>query len=203
MRLRKTWGICLVIVAACGSPLRADDAKAAEPAVVVRLKSFDGLLSDLKYLGETIGKSEEVKQIDGILAALPLKNGLAGTGLDTKGPFLFYAVATPDAISSYAALMIPIADEKAFTSFVEDTVGNFGAQVTKGSDGIYAVGHPALPVEVFFSVADKYAYITAKDRDTLSPDRRFSPAKLIAAGDSAVVSASVRIDQVPDMLKQL
>ena len=97
---------------------------------------------------QAAGKAEEAKQIDGILQQLPIKNGLAGTGLDTKRPFLFYAIASPDAISSHGALLVPIADEKAFSSFLEDTLGNFGMSVTKGSDNIHAIGVPNLPFEV-------------------------------------------------------
>jgi hypothetical protein len=137
------------------------------------------------------------------LQALPLKNGLAGTGLDTKRPFYFYAIATPDAISSHGALMIPVADEKAFVSFLEDTLGNFGVTVTRGMDGIHSVGLPNMPIEVFFTVADKYAYVTARDRDALTASRRMAPAKLAASSDSTVVSATLRLDRIPDMLKQM
>ena len=184
-------------------PARADDAKPAEPAIIVRLKSFDGLVGDFKFLAEIAGKKEEAKQIDGILQALPLKNGLAGTGLDTKRPFYFYAIAAPDAISSHSALMIPVADEKAFISFLEDTLGNFGVTVTRGTDGIHSVGLPNLPVEVFFTVADKYAYVTARDRDTLTASRRMAAAKLAATSESTVISATLRLDRIPDMLKQM
>src|SRR6476659_5881338 len=112
MRVRTLGAFVLAMVAVQVGPIRADDSKPAEPAIIVRLKSFDGLVGDFKVLAEIAGKNEEAKQIDGILQALPLKNGLAGTGLDTKRPFYFYAIATPDAISSHGALMIPVADEK-------------------------------------------------------------------------------------------
>jgi len=195
--------VSLAAATLLASPLWAEDSKPAEPAIVVRLKSFDGLVADVKFLAQAAGKAEEAKQIDGILQQLPIKNGLAGTGLDTKRPFLFYAIASPDAISSHGALLVPIADEKAFSSFLEDTLGNFGMSVTKGSDNIHAIGVPNIPFEVFFTVADKYAYITARDRDALTASRRIAPAKLMATGDTTVASATVRIDQVPDMLKQL
>jgi hypothetical protein len=203
MRVRTFVAFVLAMVAVQVEPVRADDSKPAEPAIIVRLKSFDGLVGDFKFLAEIAGKHEEAKQIDGIVQALPLKNGLAGTGLDTKRPFYFYAIATPDAISSHGALMIPVADEKALVSFLEDTLGNFGVTVTRGTDGIHSVSLPNMPIEVFFTVADKYAYVTARDRDALTASRRMAPAKLAAASESTVVSATLRLDRIPDMLKQM
>ena len=49
MSLRRlTWG--LFVAAAVVAPARADDARAPEPTVVVRLKSFDGLLADFRFI---------------------------------------------------------------------------------------------------------------------------------------------------------
>jgi hypothetical protein len=203
MPVYKARGLSLALALIVAGPMRADDAQPTEPAVIVRLKSFDGLLADVKFLANVAGKAEEAKQIDGILQALPIKNGLAGTGLDTKRPFYFYAIATPDAISSHGSLMIPIADEKAFMSFLGDTLGNFGMSVNKGSDNIHSIGLPNVPFELFFTVADKYAYITVRDRDALTASRRIAAAKLAGGGDSTVASASIRLDRIPDMLKQM
>jgi hypothetical protein len=194
-------GLALAVLPA--GPLRADDSKPAEPAVIIRLKSFDGLLGDFKFLAEVAGKAEEAKQIDGIVQHLPIKNGLAGTGLDTKRPFYMYAVATPDGVSSYACVLAPIADEAAFVSFLEDTLGNFGVTAKKGDDDIYAVGLPNLPFEAYFKFADKYVYVTARDREPLQDGRRMSVEQLAAKNPASVASATIRLDHVPDMLKQM
>lgn len=204
MNLSRKWLSGVVFAAMMVSPVFADDAgKPPEPTIVVRLKSFDGLLKDFKYLGELAGKGEEVKQIDGIVENLPIKNGLAGTGLDTKRPFLLYAVASPDAINSYGVLLLPVADEKAFVGFLNDTLGNFGLKVSDPEDSIRSVAVPNLPFEVYFTVADGYAFVTARDRDNLKADRRLKPASLNSANAGEVASATVRLDRIPDMLKQL
>lgn len=201
VRLGVLFGLAMAAFAA--GPLPADDSKPADPAIIIRLKSFDGLLGDFKFLAEVAGKAEEAKQIDGIVQNLPIKNGLAGTGLDTKRPFYMYAVATADAVSSYACVLAPIADEAAFVSFLEDTLGNFGVTAKKGEDGVFAVSLPNLPFEAYFKFADKYVYITARDRDPLLDGRRLSLEKLAAKNPASVASATIRLDHVPDMLKQM
>ena len=101
---------------------------------MVRLKSFDGLFADAKYLAELAGKGEEDQgsRRDHQDPAAR-RTAWRTPGLDTKKPFLFYAVVTPDAVSSYAALMLPVADEKAFVSFLKDTLGSFGINISKGA----------------------------------------------------------------------
>ena len=81
MRMRK-WVATLAVFAAA-VPARADTPKSVEPTVVVRLKSFDGLMADAKYLAELGGQADKAKEIDGVIQALAGPKGLAGTGLDT------------------------------------------------------------------------------------------------------------------------
>lgn len=203
MKVRYGAFLGLAVAGLMAGPLQADDSKPAEPAIIVRLKSFDGLLGDFKFLAEVAGKAEEAKQIDGIVQNLPIKNGLAGTGLDTKRPFYMYAVATSDAVSSYVCILAPIADESAFVSFLEDTAGNFGVTVKKGENDVYTVSHSNLPFDAYFKFADKYVYVTARDREPLLDGQRLSVQKLAAKNPASVASATIRLDQVPDMLKQM
>src|SRR5262249_42732922 len=54
-----------------------------------------------------------------------------------------------------------------------------------------------------FTVADRYAYITAASRDNLDAARRIAPSAILNAGDNALASLTVRVDRVPDLVKQL
>ena len=195
---------CLALLLGAAATGRGDDPNpAGEPAIVVRLKSLDGLLADVKYLAQLAGKGEEAKQIDGIIESLPVKDGLAGTGLDTKRPMMLYGVATADAINSHVVLLVPVSSEDALLNFVKETLSNFGLKVSKLDDGMHAVAVPNLPFEVYFTVADGYAYVTARDRDPIASGRRIPPAKLMPTAGTEVASATIRIDRIPDMIKQL
>jgi hypothetical protein len=202
MRLRN-W-VCGPLALAAGLlvPARADDAKPAAPAVVVRLKSFDGLMADAKYLAGFAGQEEQARQAEAMIRALAGPKGLAGTGIDTTRPFGLYGVVTPAGVDSYAALMIPVADEKGFVETVTDLTGRFGVKVTKG-EAVYTVTIPNSPVDAYFTVANGYAYVTAKDKDTLDPSRRIAPAKVFPTGNAAVAAVTIRLDQIPDQLKQI
>ena len=100
---------CLALLLGAAATGRGDDPNpAGEPAIVVRLKSLDGLLADVKYLAQLAGKGEEAKQIDGIIESLPVKDGLAGTGLDTKRPMMLYGVATDSRCPSWMMGCTPL-----------------------------------------------------------------------------------------------
>ena len=150
MRLR-TWTCWTVLaLAAVAAPLRADDAKPVAPTLVVRLKSIDGILSDAKYIANLLGPEaeEHFKQFEGMVKSMAGPKGLASLGIDTRRPFGLYAVVTPAGVDSFAAVLIPVADEQAFVKFVTDTLGQFGGSVRKGGDDVYTVSHGNVPVEI-------------------------------------------------------
>jgi hypothetical protein len=191
-------------LAAAVAPLRADDAKPVAPTIVARVKSIDGLLGDFKYLVALVGHEEEAKQVEQMLPAWLGPKGLAGTGIDSKRPFGLYGVVTPAGVDSYVVALIPAADEKAFAEFVKDMLGRFGATVDKADDTVYTVKHPAVPVEAYFTFANQYAYVTAKDKEPIAvAARRVAPAQVFLANDNALAAVTVHIDQIPDMIKQI
>src|SRR4051794_28957780 len=91
------------------SPVRAADAaKATAPALVIRVKSIQGLVGDVKYLSSLAGREEEGKQLEGLYQSQVTNNSLHG--LDPKRPLGVYAIVTPNANESYAAILVPVAD---------------------------------------------------------------------------------------------
>jgi hypothetical protein len=202
MRTR-TWVVTLAVLAAA-VPARADTPKSVEPTVVVRLKSFDGLMADAKYLAELAGQADKAKEIDGVIQALAGPKGLAGTGLDTKRPLAAYAVVGPNGVDSKAVLMLPVADEAAFVEAVNTLLGQFGATMKRDGDGVHTVTIPNAPVSAYVRFANRYAYVAAPDRTAIEPDHLLPPtAQWLGSDGAELIGVTVNIDRIPDSLKQV
>jgi hypothetical protein len=204
MRLRNlTWG--LLVAAAVAIPARADDVRPAEPTVVVRLKSFDGLLADFRYVADLVGQGDTAKQIDALIPVLAGPQGLAGIGLDPKRPFVAYGTVAPNGIDSSAVVMIPTTNEKALVDLVNRLVSRFAPSAAeKGDDNVYTLKlQPSVPYDVYFRFANKYAYVTARDKTPLA--KPIDPAKLIPTKDkdTAVAAVTIRLDRVPQQVKDI
>jgi hypothetical protein len=184
--------------AAAPSPARpAEQAPAKEPTLVVRLRSIDDLLANVKYVASLTGREKEAKQIDQkIHAALP--KGFEG--IDAKRPLGLYAQLDPDGNlqESIPVALVPVSDEKAFLGLIERV-----AHVTPKleSDGIYSMTPENSPVSVYMRIAHQYAYITAKEKSALS--KEMLPTAVFASEHLPLVSATFRLDQIPEALKQL
>jgi len=90
-------------------PAPADTPKVAEPTVVIRIKSFDGLLADAKYLAGLAGQADKAREVDGAIQALTGPKGLSGTGLDTSRPLAIYAIVGAGGLDSKGVVMLPVA----------------------------------------------------------------------------------------------
>src|SRR5262245_13362492 len=205
MRIRPFLAVTLLFAAApalCAQE-KPDPAgkKASPPAIVVRLKSFEGILSDVKYLAKLADQEELVKQGEEFLKTLSGDSGLAG--IDMKRPFALYGDISPGLQDSPVVLLVPIADEKAFLSFLEGQ--NIKAE--KDKDGVYTVDSiPMVPVPVtaYFRFANKYAYITAMEKGNIAEKKLLKPETVLpVAGDPSLVSLTVRFDGFPDIFKQI
>jgi hypothetical protein len=202
MCFRKNW-IAVLAVGFAALTARADDAVKTGPTLLVRVKSIDGLMADVKYFAALAGQDNQAEQLEKALPAFLGPKGIAGTGLDTTKPIGAYGILDPQVPNSQVVVMIPVADEKALV----ETLTKFGqsipnAKITKGDDGIYVVNSPA-PVEAYFTVADGYAYVTALRKESIMPGARLSAAKLLPADDKTVIGATLRIDRIDDNLKQI
>jgi hypothetical protein len=191
--------IPMLVVVGLATPVAVRPALAQDgPAVVVRIGSIDGLIADAKFLAEQAGKGEEAVQFEKMILARAGKKGLAG--IDTKRPLGMYATINADnPQQSQAVILVPISDEKAFLDLL--TGLNFPAD--KGDDDVYSVQAPGVPVPIYFRFANRYAYATALNKGAIDKANLLDPAKLLPPGGTGVASASVRIDRIPDNLKQL
>src|SRR5262249_36015538 len=122
--------VCLAALPAVARSADDQDKKPAQPTVIVRLKSFEGVVSDLKYLAALAGREDEVKNFEGILRArIGGEKGLKG--FDLKRPVGLYGTPGPNGLDSTVVLMVPLADEKEALGLLE----NLELKYEKGEDG--------------------------------------------------------------------
>jgi hypothetical protein len=199
--LMRRLATCLAIkwIAVVSAFAPAADDKRVEPALVARVKSIEGLLSDVKYLAKLVGQADAAEQLDGLIDAWIGEKGLAGSGIDTKRPIILYALAMPGGADSPISLMIPIADEANFLSFLKYHHVN----AEQGNDGSYSLDLPGSPAPVFFRLANKCAYVTAMDRGHIDVAKLATPEQLPAADANGVLGVTLRFDRIPDDLKQM
>jgi hypothetical protein len=96
--------------------------------------------------------------------------------------------------------MIPISDEKAFL----DLLANVNFPAKKGANDVYTIEpNGPLPVPLDFRFANGYAYVTAINVDAISKANLIAPATAFPAGQTALASATVRLDRIPDVAKQI
>ena len=178
------------------------------PTLVVRIKSVSDLISDAKYLGTVAGQEHQVDQAVAFVTSLI---GLAR--IDAKRPLGFYGTLRDDLLSGGVAL-VPVADEQGFLSAFEEY---FVAKAKRGDDGVYTLTsqtagfHTLLGRLVVFDFkrderfflrfANKYAYVTAKDKAALAKGELPDPEMVLSRVRTATVSARFHIDQSANAAK--
>src|SRR5262249_29773686 len=125
------------------------------------------------------------------------KNGL--DGIDVDKPIGGYVFAGPNGTDSYGAFMLPIKDEEA----VLKVLANNGLKADKGADGLYTIKDDRSRVPVFFRSANGYAYVAPLSEAGLAKSKLLAPSEVLPDGDNALVSATIRIDQIPDAIKEI
>jgi hypothetical protein len=191
------WLPPLAVLALVAAPAPAPaQAKPENPTFVLRVRSLDTLFTSGQLLLEAVGKGQVLKQLDDLIKSKVGPKGLVG--VDTRRPLGLYAHIGKDITDLKAVLLIPIADEKAFLELLDGL--NFK---TENKDGLYSVKQNVLPLDIHFRFAHKYAYVTALNPEALDPGSLIPPARLFAGKKTAALSLRLRVDQVPDMAKQI
>lgn len=188
-------GLVLCTVLAVPGGVHAD----APPALVIKVKSIDGILQDVKYIAGLAGVGEEIQQVDELLNSFKSDQGLGG--IDTTKPWGLYGSLSDDVQNSPLLIMLPIKDEKTFLEFL----GNFEIRPEKDKDGIYTIENipnAPLPVTLYFRFANKYCYLTINEKGNIAKEKLPDPKKALPEDDS-VVTISARIAELPDLVKQL
>jgi hypothetical protein len=167
------------------------------PTVAVRVRSINTVIENAKLLARLFGKEDVGEQVEALIKSRVGPNGLEG--VDLNRPFGVYTRIRDDLSEAAVIALVPIADEKAFLGLLENL--NFKAE--KGKDGLYTVQQELVPFRVGFRFAHHYAYVTAVNLQALAPGRLVAPGLVFPPGQAALVSATVRLDQVPQTAKDL
>ncbi|MFO0849122.1 MAG: hypothetical protein U0871_11305 [Gemmataceae bacterium] len=164
-----------------------------QPVVELRVRSVNDLLAKAEYLGEIVNQAEPAKQMAGFVKAMTdEKKGIEG--IDPAKPIGLYAGLNPDVVSSPVVLLVPVADEKAVVGLLS---GRLNLEPKKGDDGIYSLDIPAVPLPLFFRIADGYAHVTVGSKENVLPANALKPAAFFGAADAADVGLRVHIARIP------
>jgi hypothetical protein len=196
MRTRLLLSLSLLCLLALPGAPRAAEPKAAGPAVVLRIKSLEGILSDFAYVAKAAGKEEEAKQLQKMVLAQAGNKGLKG--IDQARPLGLYVNVGKEGPDSTAVGLIPVSDEDAVLGLLE----NLNLKAEKGDDGVYTLKAEQSPVPIYFRFANGYAYVTAQHKEALDRASLPAPGDVLPAHDNALLTLTAHIDRIPEPLKR-
>jgi hypothetical protein len=187
--LCKAWLPLAALLVLPALAVAGDQPATKPPSVVFRVRSIDALFEVARFGAGMVDKADFAEQIEQLI-----KN--RDDGIDFKKPIGFYGQFGKDIADATAVLLLPVSDEKALL----DALNGFNIQPKKGDDGVYTVQLPNVPVPAFFRFSGGYAYVTAMKKDAIT-GKLPSPKSVFAAARDTLVSASARLDQIPEGIK--
>jgi hypothetical protein len=198
--------VALAAPAAFAAPDKGEKADTAKkgPAVLVRVQSVNDLLKTADYVGTLLPEEQrnQLKQgTDVAKALIDEKTGLAG--VDVKNPIgLYIAFGEEFNLTPPVVVLIPIADRDAFLNMLEQTA-KLKVEAPKDKDGVYKTEPPQAPSPVYFRFANGYAYATLGDEANIDAKTLPKPGEVLGGRPEHLISATVRIDRLPDGLKKM
>lgn len=190
--MTKKWLASWILVALV--PFAAQAGGADKPSAVVRVRSLDTLVDNVKLLVALAGREEIAKQVEGLIKAKIGGQGLEG--IDPTRPLGVYARFGKELDDVAGAILIPIADERTFLGLLE----NLNYKAVKGKGDIYNV-QAGAPVEIYLRFANRYAYVTALNASAIEgklPD----PVQVLGK-DGPTFAATVNLDRLPEAARQI
>jgi hypothetical protein len=179
------------------APVPSDPKNQSGPTVALQVKSIDEFTDRLKttmksFLPEAPYKEFEKEMQDKIDA---LK------GIDTKRPFAVYAVLGDglfqgDFAKSSLVALVPVTGEKEFL----ELIAKKELPVEKEGD-VYVVTLPNFPLKPALRFIKGYAFISISG-EKLDPRLLLEPQDVIDAKETAAAVLRVRVDRIPQNLKQ-
>jgi hypothetical protein len=196
MRARCLTFIALFALTLAPAPVRSEDTTKT-PTLIVRVQSFDGLIRDARYLATLAGREEQAKQAEAFLKQFTGEKGIEG--IDTKRPMGLYGYLAGDLINSKAVVLLPVADEEAFLALLK----RLNLKPEKDKDGTYSAQLPKPNIPAYFRFANKYVYLTARDKDILEEKRLLAPSDVLPAEEVGTASATFNLESLPKEVRDL
>jgi hypothetical protein len=169
---------------------------AEKPALVVRIKSINGLLEDLKYFAQLGGGKESLDPIDNFLKSLIGEKG--AETIDPNRPLGLYAILGTEFANSSWVGLIPVANEKAFLALLARNQLEAKAE----GDDVYSVAGPMAGTPMYLRITNKYGYVTLQNKSNVAKEKLLDPAEVFASGPGTTFSAGLRLDALSDDLKK-
>jgi len=183
---------------------KSDSAAKAGPAVLVRVQSVSDLLKTADYVGTLLPEDQrnQLKQgIDFAKALIDEKTGLAG--VDVKSPIgLYMSFGKELNLNPPAVVLVPIADQETFLNTLEQNA-KLKIEAPKDKDGVYKTEPAQAPAPVYFRFANGYAYATLGEAENIDAKTLPKPADVLGGRPEHLISATVRIDRLPEGLKTI
>lgn len=190
MSLFRSFAQRWLLVSLAALTLLASSVMAAEPAVVVSVKSFTELLTDSQYLGNSLRQPMIGLALPGLLAQVTGGNGLKG--LDSTKPIGAYLTVSSDGQPKDFVVFIPVTSEKLFSDTLQAL---FSAPTTTGMTREYQPKNGGRPI--FAKVTPKH-FLFAQNAEALAetPD----PDKLVKS--PADIAVELDLTKIADNLKE-
>jgi hypothetical protein len=183
--------LCLLVLSPAA---RTQETK--PPTVVMRFNSIDGLIDHVKFLTSLAGQKDAAQLIEQLIKTKIGAKGLEG--VDATRPFGLYGRIGKEIDDVSGALLIPIADEKAFLNLLRGQ----NLKVAPEANGLYVI-KTGIFIDAYLRFAHNYACITALNTAALDNKNLLDPAKVLAGAKTSAFALTIQLDQVPDQAKQI
>jgi hypothetical protein len=179
------------------APVPSDPKNQSGPTVALQVKSIDELTGQLKTTMKSFLPDAPYKEFEAEMRST-LDRFKA---VDAKRPFAVYAVLGDgllqgDFSKSSLVALVPVTGEKEFLDLLAMT----GSPVEKEGD-VYKVPIKNFPLAASLRFIKGYAYI-AISGEKLDPRLLLEPQDVIDAKETAAAVLRVRVDRLPENLKQ-
>ncbi|MBC7815270.1 MAG: hypothetical protein IAG10_00050 [Planctomycetaceae bacterium] len=170
--------------------LLASSVIAAEPAVVVSVKSYSELLTDSQYLGNALRQPVIGLALPGFLAQVTGGKGLKG--LETAKPIGAYLTVSSEGQPKDFVVFVPVASEQQFSETLEALLS---APTTTGMTRQYQPKNGGRPI--FAKVLPKH-FMFAQNAEALTDTA--DPDKLVKS--TADITIEIDLTKIADNLKE-
>ena len=164
---------------------------AADPAIVVSVKSVEELLDDVTYIGEVIDKPDIGETFNALIGQMTQGKGLIG--VDQTRPVGGFLVITEQGQPMPPVVFIPVKSEKQFT----ELLGMFFPEISKTKSGLVTLKGPLLSFPVVGKFQDGYFFASQT-----APALIDLPAPADFVNAKADIAVELLLSKIPEPLKQ-